>query len=67
LYLTDLSDVKWSFAAPYLVPMTENAPQREHCLREVFKALQRSCGSARLAVCFETEVNSILNTKPIFA
>jgi len=29
-YPTDVSDEEWSFAAPYLVLMTQDAPQREH-------------------------------------
>ena len=39
-YPTDVSDEKWSFAAPYLVFMTQDAPQREHSLREVFNAFR---------------------------
>jgi len=39
-YPTDVSDEEWSFAAPYLVLMTQDAPQREHSLREVFNALR---------------------------
>ena len=35
-YPTDLSDEEWAFVAPYLTLMTEEAPQREHSLREVF-------------------------------
>jgi transposase len=36
LYPSDVSDDEWSFVAPYLTLMTEEAPQREHDLREVF-------------------------------
>lgn len=36
---TDASDEEWSFAAPYLVPMIEDVPQREHHLREVFNVV----------------------------
>jgi hypothetical protein len=39
-YPTDVSDEEWSFAAPYFVLMTQDAPQREHSLREVFNALR---------------------------
>jgi transposase len=39
-YPTDVSDEEWSFAAPYLALMTQDAPQREHSLREVFNALR---------------------------
>ena len=37
---TDVSDEEWAFVAPYLVLMTEDAPQREHSLREVFNGLR---------------------------
>jgi transposase len=37
---TDVSDEAWSFAAPYLALMTQDAPQRECSLREVFNALR---------------------------
>ena len=39
-YPSDVSDEAWAFAAPYLTPMTEQAPQREHDLREVFNGLR---------------------------
>jgi len=39
-YPTDVSDEEWSFAEPYLALMTQDAPQREHSLREVFNALR---------------------------
>jgi hypothetical protein len=35
-YPSDVSDDEWAFVAPYLTLMTEEAPQREHSLREVF-------------------------------
>src|SRR5688572_32752248 len=35
-YPSDVSDDEWAFVAPYLTLMTEDAPQREHRLREVF-------------------------------
>ena len=50
-YPTDVSDEEWAFVAPYLTLMTEDAPQREHSLREVFNGLRwliRSGGSWRL-------------------
>jgi transposase len=34
------SDDEWSFVAPYLTLMTQEAPQREHDLREVFNGLR---------------------------
>mgnify|MGYP001817882679 CR=1 FL=1 len=39
-YSSDVSDEEWAFCAPYLTLMTEQAPQREHDLREVFNALR---------------------------
>src|SRR5687768_15038042 len=39
-YPSDVSDDEWAFAAPYLTLMTEDAPQREHSLREGFNGLR---------------------------
>jgi transposase len=39
-YPSDVTDEEWSFVAPYLTLMTEDAPQREHSLREVFNGLR---------------------------
>jgi transposase len=39
-YPSDVTDDEWAFAAGYLVLMREDAPQREHDLREVFNALR---------------------------
>jgi len=39
-YPSDVKDEEWDFVAPYLTLMTENAPQREHRLREVFNAMR---------------------------
>jgi transposase len=39
-YPSDVSDEEWAFVAPYLTLMTEDAPQREHSLREVFNGLR---------------------------
>jgi transposase len=39
-YPTDVSDDEWAFVAPYLTLMTEDAPQRDHPLREVFNGLR---------------------------
>jgi len=39
-YPSDVSDAQWSFVAPYLTLMKENAPQREHDLRAVFNGLR---------------------------
>jgi transposase len=38
-YPSDVSDEEWAFVAPYLTLMTEDAPQREHSLREVLNGL----------------------------
>lgn len=39
-YPSDVSDDEWAFVAPYLTLMREDAPQREHELREVFNGLR---------------------------
>ena len=39
-YPSDVSDDEWVFVAPYLTLMTEDAPQREYSLREVFNGLR---------------------------
>ncbi len=39
-YPSDVSDDEWAFVAPYLTLMTEEAPQRDHRLREVFNGLR---------------------------
>jgi transposase len=40
-YPSDVSDDEWIFVAPYLTLMTEDAPQHDHSLREVFNGLRR--------------------------
>jgi transposase len=39
-YPSDVTDDEWMFVAPYLTLMREDAPQREHDLRDVFNALR---------------------------
>jgi transposase len=39
-YPSDVSDEEWAFCAPYLTLMKEDAPQRDHSLREVFNGLR---------------------------
>ncbi len=39
-YPSDVSDEEWAFAMPYLTLMTEDAPQRDYPLREVFNGLR---------------------------
>lgn len=39
-YPSDVSDEEWAFVAPYLTLMSEDAPQRNHSLREVFNGLR---------------------------
>ncbi len=39
-YPSDVSDDEWSLVAPYLTLMTEDAPQRDHPLRELFNGLR---------------------------
>jgi transposase len=39
-YPSDVSDDAWAFVAPYVTLMPEDAPQREHSLREVYNGLR---------------------------
>ncbi len=39
-YPSDVNDDEWAVVAPYLTLMTEDAPQREYPLREVFSGLR---------------------------
>ena len=39
-YPSDVSDEEWEFVTPYLTLMREDAPQREHDLREVFNGMR---------------------------
>src|SRR5262245_61305399 len=39
-YPSDVSDDEWALIAPYLTLITEDAPQREHSMREVFNGLR---------------------------
>src|SRR5579872_2880453 len=39
-YPSDVSDDEWAFVAPYLTLMTQEAPQRDYPLREVFNGLR---------------------------
>lgn len=39
-YPSDVSDDEWALVAPYLTLMSEDAPQREHSMREVFNGLR---------------------------
>jgi len=39
-YPSDVSNDEWAFVAPYLTLMSEDAPQRQHSLREVFNGLR---------------------------
>src|SRR5262249_19965324 len=39
-YPSDVTDAEWEFLLPYLMLMREDAPQREHSLRDVFNAVR---------------------------
>lgn len=39
-YPSDVTDEEWDFVVPYLALMREDAPQREHPLRELFNGLR---------------------------
>ena len=38
LYPSDISDAEWEFLVPFLTLMREDAPQREHAMRDLFDA-----------------------------
>jgi transposase len=39
-YPSDVSDAEWEFLLPYLTLMREDAPQRQHALRDLFNAVR---------------------------
>jgi transposase len=39
-YPSDVSDAEWEFLLPYLTLMREDAPQRDHSLRDLFNAMR---------------------------
>lgn len=39
-YPSDVTDAEWEFLVPYLTLMREDAPQRDHSLRELFNAVR---------------------------
>ncbi len=39
-YPSDVTEEEWSLVVPYLTLMTEDAPQRQHALRELFNGLR---------------------------
>jgi transposase len=39
-YPSDVTDDEWNFCVAYLTLMKEDAPQREHALRELFNGLR---------------------------
>jgi|GEM_PF-3671740 len=39
-YPLHVTDDEWAFVSPYSVLMTQNAPQRDYSLREVFNGLR---------------------------
>ena len=47
-YPSDISDEERALVAPYLTLMTEDAPQRDFPLREVFNGFVILCGPERL-------------------
>lgn len=46
-YPSDVQDEEWAFVAPYLCLMREDAPQRDHALRDVFHALRHLAHTGR--------------------
>jgi hypothetical protein len=39
-YPSDVTEEEWEFVTPYLTLMSEDSPQREHDLREVFNGMR---------------------------
>jgi transposase len=39
-YPSDVSDEEWALVIPYLTLMSEDAPQREYSLRELFNGVR---------------------------
>jgi transposase len=39
-YPSDVSDAEWEFLVPFLTLMREDAPQREHSMRDLFNAMR---------------------------
>jgi transposase len=39
-YSSNVTDAEWEFLTPYLTLMREDAPQREHSLRDVFNGMR---------------------------
>jgi len=49
-YPSDVSDDEWALVAPSLGLVREDAPQREHALREVFNGLRQIEDGCALAL-----------------
>ena len=49
-YPSDVSDEGWSFAAPYLILMDQEAPQRQHDLRSIIRVAQGKQGQPSAVV-----------------
>ena len=41
-YPSDVTDDEWAFLLPYLLLVREDAGQRQHSIREMFRAVSRS-------------------------
>ena len=53
-YPSDVTDEEWLFVSPYLTLMREDAPQREHDLREAFNGLRWVVRTGPSGVCCPT-------------
>jgi transposase len=64
-YPSDVSDEEWAPVAPYLTLMTEDAPQRDYPLREVFKRAQYRGRRPATQTVFVSRINDRDIVKPL--
>ena len=65
-YPSDVSDEEWAFVAPYLTLMKEDAPQRDHDLREVFNGLRWIVRTGKLHLLVEDQGPGLSDTGNLF-
>ena len=63
-YRSDVSDEEWAFVAPYLALLREDAPQRDHSLREVFNGLRYAVKSGVPWRWLPGDLPEVLRSRP---